>query len=214
MSIDRYDSEGTRRGEPEVRYAFVGAGIGLLLIYLGMRIPLRILRWSVIGIGILFVVVMTAYIVELVWTRLSSRLRRRLNTVRGHIRTDPQLGTLTRDLTTHCWLTTLTIGNRRVNLAIAGDEDPDPILLTRAHDLAADLQTLDRRLREYLAREEREWALESPDLAKEIAQLHVSGIVLRSPDGPIVMDFTGPDEMKYWYCNYVDGEAGGLRFDT
>jgi hypothetical protein len=110
----------------------------------------------------------------------------------------------------------VTAGNRRVDLAIAGDDEPDPVLLERARDLVADLETFQRRLQDFLAREAREWAIESPDLAKEIDELQLSAIVLRSPDRPghVVMDFRGPDEMRFWYCDYVDGQMSGLRFDS
>lgn len=80
--------------------------------------------------------------------------------------------------------------------------------MERARDLVVDLETFQRRLQDFLAREAREWAIESPDLAKEIGELQLSAIVLRSPDRPshIAMDFRGADEMRFWYCNYLDGE--------
>lgn len=39
---------------------------------------------------------------------------------------------------------------------------------------------------------------------------------LRSPDRPghLVIDFEGPNEMCYWYCDYVNEELSGLSFDT
>lgn len=216
MTDDRYDSEGTRRGEPEARYALIGAGIGLLLIYEGTRIPFRIVRWPIIGLGILFVGVMSAYTLALAWKNLSIRVRTLVNKVRGHIREDPQLGTLTRNLRTRCWTATVMIGGRSVALFIAGDDEPNPALLARGRDLITDPETFERRLQDYLAREMKEWARESPNEAGEIRQLSLSAIDLRSPERPdrIVMEFDGPDEMRFWYCDYVDGELSGLRFDT
>ncbi len=40
--------------EPTVRDALIGAAIGLLLIYAGTRISYWILRWLVIGVGLMF----------------------------------------------------------------------------------------------------------------------------------------------------------------
>ena len=216
MTDDSYDSEGTRRGEPEARYALIGAGIGLLFIYAGTRIPFRIVRWPLIGLGVLFVAVMSAYTLSLAWKKLSIRVRPLVNKVRGRSREDPQLGTLTRNLQTRCWMASVTIANRCVDLAIAGDDEPDPVLLERARNLVADFETVQRRLQDFLAREAREWAIEGADLAEQIGELELSAIVLRSPDRPahVVMDFRGPDEMRFWYCDYVDGEMSGLRFDT
>jgi hypothetical protein len=59
-------------------------------------------------------------------------------------------------------------------------------------------------------------AVENPDLAAEIGALRISAILLRSVDRPnhAVIDFEGADEMRYWSCEFVDGEPSGLRFDT
>jgi hypothetical protein len=216
MPTHIHDSEGTRRGEPEVRYAFIGAGFGLLLIYLGTRIPFTVIRWPIVGLGILFVGVMTAYTLALARKNIAMRIRPLVSSARGHIRNDAQLGTLTRDVTTRCWMAGVTMGNRRVDLAIGGDDDPDAALLAQARDFAADLGDFERRLQDYLAREAKQWAAESPDLAAEINELRVTGIMLRSSERPgrIVLEFDGPDEMRYWYCDYVDGEMSGLDFDT
>jgi hypothetical protein len=216
MKNDRHDSEGTRRGEPEARYALIGAGIGLLLVYGGTRIPFRIVRWPVIGLGILFVGVMSAYTLALAWKNVSTRIRPLVSKVRGHIREDPQLGTLTRDLRSRCWTTAVMIGGRSVDLSIAGDDEPNPALLVRARDLIRDPGTFARRLQDYLAREAEESARESPDEAGEIRQLSLSAIDLRSSERPdrIMVEFDGPDDMRSWYCDYEDGDLSGLRFDT
>jgi hypothetical protein len=213
---DSYESEGTRKGEPEVRYALIGAGFGLLLIFLGTRIPSGIVSWPVIALGILFVAVMAAYLLSLAWKDLSIRIRPMVNKVRGHIREDAQLGTLTRDLRTRSWTAAVMIRGRSVDLFIGGDDEPNPALLARARDLITDSEAFERRLHDYLAGEEKVWARESPDDAGEIRHLSLSAIDLRSPERPdrIVIEFDGPDEMRFWYCEYVDGRLSGLRFDT
>jgi hypothetical protein len=159
---------------------------------------------------------MSAYTLALAWKNVWLRVRPLVNRMRGHVREDPQLGTLTRDLRTRCWATAVMMGARRVDLFIAGGDEPDPALLARARDLITDPEIFARRLQDYLAREAKAWARESPDQADEIGHLSLSAIDLRSPDRPdrIVMEFDGPDEMRFWYCDSVDGELSGLRFDT
>jgi hypothetical protein len=123
---------------------------------------------------------------------------------------------LTRDVKGQYWQASLTLRDRSVDLIIDGKDEPVPTLLAGARDLVANLDALEARLGEYLAREAKEEALESPELATEIGALHVQAILLRSIDRPThaVIDFEGPDEMRYWSCDYVDGELSGLRFDT
>ena len=76
MPPDPPPSDGLNWGEVEVWYAFIGAAIGLLLIYSGTFIPYRILSWPVIGVGVLFVVVMTAYVLSVFWKNASPHARR------------------------------------------------------------------------------------------------------------------------------------------
>lgn len=200
----------------ELRYAVVGAVIGLLLIFVGTLIPFGIVRWPVIGVGLLFVGVMTAYTLAVLWNKFSPRIRLVLMTARGHIRKDPLLGTLIRDVPARCWVATLRRENRTVDVVIEGGDEPTPSLVARARGLVAEFETLDRRLSDFLARESKEAALESCEEAAEIAALRVSAINLRSPDHPghVVIDLEGPDEMRYWHCDYIDGDISGLRFDT
>ena len=47
--------------EPTVRDALIGMAIGLLLIYAGTRISSSILSWLVIGVGVIFVAVMSGF---------------------------------------------------------------------------------------------------------------------------------------------------------
>jgi hypothetical protein len=208
--------EGFSTGEPEVRYAVVGAAFGLLLIFLGRLIPWRILSWPIIGLGSLFVVVMTAYALLVLWKNMSIPLRSLSNRARGHIRKDPQLGTLTREMEGRYWVATRTRGAQTFRVVIAGDDEPTPELIAHARELIADFDTLERRVEDYLAREARAEEAGDSELASEIRALRVSAVILRSPDRPnhVVIDFAGPDEMKYWYCDYDDGDMGGLRFDT
>ena len=55
--------------QPTVRDALIGAAIGLLLIYAGTHISYWILSWSVIGVGLMFVGVMSAFVISVIWTK-------------------------------------------------------------------------------------------------------------------------------------------------
>jgi hypothetical protein len=199
-----------------VQDALIGAAIGLVLIYLGTRIPFRILSWLVIGIGVLFVVVMSSFVCVVIWTRLRADVRPLLSRLRGHVRHDPQLGTLMRETKFRCWVATLTRGDRQVEIRIDGDDEPDPRLLAEARDLATRFDAIERRVEDYLAREADDATASDPELTAEIRALRVSGMVLRSSDRPghAAIDLDGPDEVRYWYCDYTNGELTGLDYDT
>jgi hypothetical protein len=194
--------------------ALIGLAIGLVLLFAGTRIPYRILRWPVLALGVLFVVVMAGYLIAVVWKNTSPVLRRVVSRARGHVRKDPQLGTLTRDVKNRCWEGTLKAGNRSVDVLIDGDAEPAPALLAHARELAADLGGLDRRLAAYLAEEAKEE--QDPEFAAEIGALRASKILLLSsrPPGHVEIDFDGSDDGRFWSCRYVRGQLSGLRFDN
>jgi hypothetical protein len=126
--------------EPRVRDVVIGAAIGVLLIYLGTLIPFRILSWPTIGCGIVFVVVMAVFMVAVLWTNLSPNVRRLLARARGHVRQDPQLGTLTRNVKGQFWEGSLTTRNGSVDVIIDGHDEPAPVLLARAREIVASLR--------------------------------------------------------------------------
>jgi hypothetical protein len=197
-----------------VRYAFIGEAIGLTLIYLGTRITYRIVSWPLIGLGISFLLVMTAYVISVAWRKTSPSAHRFVSRLRGHVRRDPELGTLIRNKKAECWEGGFTAGDRAIDLVIDGHAEPDARLVARARELVKEFQALQLRLDDYLAQEAtRE---EDPEFADEIRQLRVSAINLRSPKRPAlaVIDFDGPDDGRFWYCEYVNGTLRDLRFDN
>jgi hypothetical protein len=107
-------------GQPGVGYAFIGAAFGVLLVFLGARIPSRILSWPVVGIGTVFIVVMTSYAFVTLGQRVSDRLQPLVRRMRGDVVTDPQLGALTRDVNAHCWIATLARDDRTIDVVIDG----------------------------------------------------------------------------------------------
>jgi hypothetical protein len=199
--------------EPTVRDALIGAAIGLGLIYAGTYISYWILRWLVIGVGLLFVVVMSGFVISVIWMKVSPRAHRIMSGARGHVRKDLQLGTLIRNVEAEAWEGDFKVRDRTVEILIDGKKEPDPALVARARELVADFDNFERRLNEYLAQTAKDWASEAPELAADISALRLSSIKLRSGQ-PVLVDFEGPDVDVYWSCEYADGRFSGLDFDS
>ena len=198
-----------------MRDAVIGAALGWLFIYLGSLIPYTILRWAVIGIGVLFVVVMTGFIGVLAWERIGPYVGQFFSRARGHVRHDPQLGKLRRDAKARCWEATLPFGDRTVEVLIDGTDAPDPQLLKRARDLRSNIGALGRQVEAYLAREADQLQPHDAEMAAEIRTLRMSAVQLSFPDRPneatIVFDLT--DDERYWTCVWANGELQDLDYD-
>ena len=115
--------------EPTVRDALIGAAIGLLLIYAGTHISSSILSWLVIGVGVIFVAVMSGFVISVMWAKASPRARRIMSRARGHERRDPQLGTLIRNVKAQAWEGEFRVRDRTVEILIDGKQEPDPALV-------------------------------------------------------------------------------------
>ncbi len=201
----------TEEGFPTVRDALIGLALGLGLLYLGTWFSSWWLRWPTIGLGVLFVLVMTAYIVAASWERISGPAKRVVSRVRGHVRTDPQLGTLFRDVKSESWEGAFASANGTIELLISGQDEPEPALVARAREVVAEFPALQRRVDEYLTGA----AAEDAELAAEISALRVSSLHFYWPERPdeVEIEFEmGPDE-KYWTCIYAGGELKDLNFD-
>ena len=196
---------------PTVRDALIGLAIGLGLLWLGTWFSSWWLRWPTIGLGVLFVLVMTGYIVAASWERVSGPVKRMVSRLRGHVRTDPQLGTLFRDVKAQAWEGAFESANGPIELLIGGLDEPAPGLVARAREVVAEFPALERRVGEYLARE----AAEDPELASEIAALRIWKLHFNWPERPDEVEIVfemGPDE-KWWTCMYAGGELKDLMFD-
>ena len=128
-----------------------------------------------------------------------------MSRARGHVRRDPQLGTLIRNVKAEAWEADFRVLDRTVGILIDGKEEPNPALIARARELVADFDTFERRLNDYLAETAKEWASEAPELGADISTLRISSIMLRARKR-ILVDFDGPDEDVYWSCEYADGK--------
>src|SRR5688572_3171709 len=98
MTDDEPQAEEPEKVEPTIRDALIGLGIGLLLLYVGTWVTYRFVSWPIIGCGVLFIVVMSGFIIVSAWGKASPGIRRVTARARGHVRQDPQLGTLTRNV--------------------------------------------------------------------------------------------------------------------
>jgi hypothetical protein len=199
--------------EPTARDALIGASIGLLLIYGGTYISNWLLRWLVIGVGLIFVGVMSGFVISVIWMKVSSRAHLIMSRTRGHVRRDPQLGRLIRNVEAEAWEGDFRVRDQTVEILIDGKKEPDLALVARARELVADFDTFERRLNEYLTQTAKEWAPEVPELAADIRVLRLASIKLRSGQ-PVLVDFHGPDVDVYWSCEYADGKFSELDYDS
>jgi hypothetical protein len=197
---------------PTVRDALIGLAIGVGLLYLGAWFSSWWLRWPTIGLGVLFVLVMTGYIVAASWERISGPPKRLASRVRGHVRTDPQLGTLFRNVEAEAWEGAFRSPHgTTIELLIHGKDQPAPALVTRAREVVAEFSALQRLVDAYLARE----AAKDIEFGSEIAALRITSLRFNRPKRPDEVEIVfemGADE-KYWTCIYADGEVKDLMFD-
>ena len=91
---------------PSVRDALIGLAIGVLIIYGGSHFDSRFLWWLSVGVGVVWVMVMAAYVVEVRVRALGPKLVPRIKRLRGHTVTDPVLGFMERNARAHSWIAT------------------------------------------------------------------------------------------------------------
>jgi hypothetical protein len=209
--IDEDPAAQETEGMPTVRDALIGLAIGVGLLYLGTWFSSWWLRWPTIALGVVFVLVMTGYIVAASWERLADPANRMASRVRGHVRTDPQLGKLFRNVKAEAWEGAFPSAHGTIELLIQGKEEPAPTLVARAREVVAEFPALERRVDEYLAR----GAIEDVELASEIAALRISSLHFNWPERPDEVEIVfemGADE-KYWTCTYAEDELKDLNFD-
>lgn len=207
-------ADDTGDGMPTVRDAGIGLAIGVGLLYLGTRLSSQFLSWLVIGLGVLFVLVMGAYIIAAFWPRISPPARKVAARARGRSRTVPGLGELVHSRETEAWEGSFTSQGRTIEILIRGDDEPPPALVKRAREVVAEFPALERRMTEYLEREA--GAEEETETAAEIRALRIHTLFFESPDRPDDVDIhlDGPDEIHYWTCKYVDRELKDLWVDN
>jgi hypothetical protein len=75
---------------------------------------------------------MSGYIVADRWQSLSGPGKRVVKRMCGHVRTDPLLGTLHRNVKAEAWEGAFASAHGRVELLISGKDEPAPALVARA----------------------------------------------------------------------------------
>ena len=197
---------------PSVRDAIIGLAIGVLIIYGGSHFDSRFLWWLSVGIGVVWVLVMAAYVVEVWVTRYGPKLAPRVKKLRGHTVTDPVLGLMQRDIRARCWIATPIRGGLNVEFQIDGDEKPDERLLERAREVAGSFVAVKEQVSAFLAEQA---STEDTDFASEIRALQIRSLVFHSTDHPrtflIQFELTGDE--RFWQCAYTDGRPGDLDYD-
>ena len=199
---------------PTARDALIGAAIGAAIVYGGTRISSGWLRWTVIVFGVVWVTVMMAYVTVVFVERLRPRLGPPIKKLRGHVRTDPRLGAMTRDAKAGCW-TAVPAATPGVEFQVDGEEEPDERLVNEARDVTIRFDALKAQVADFVAEQARIEATTDAERAAEIAALRISRIVFlrdRSP-GSFLIEFEGPDEETFWQCEYADGRPDALDFD-
>jgi hypothetical protein len=200
--------------EPTVRDALIGAAIGLLILYGGTLIQGRFLRWLTLGIGVIWVAVMTAFIGVAVTTSLRRKLAPLTRKLRGHVLIDPSLGPLHCDVRARGWRARPIEGHPDIEFEVEGDDQPDPRLLVRAREAAEGFDAIEQRVGAFVVDEA---ATESSDqdLAAEIRALRIVSVSFLIKDAPRTfrIELKGPDEDRYWSCLYDDSGPRELDFD-
>ena len=123
----------------------------------------------------------------------------------------PILGKLTYAGEDENWGKHVALAGQEFRLSVGGEQEPDPVLLSRAAALQADLPTLLGNLPAFLEEEARAM----PHLAEEIRSLAVADVAVWWPKQPdaVMIWFNGPSEERIWHCDYSGGALKTLAFD-
>lgn len=202
------------RVEPTVRDALIGAAIGLLILYGGTLIQGRLLRWLTLGIGGVWVTVMTGFIAVVVATSVRRKLAPLTRKLRGHVIVDPGLGPLHRDVRARGWRAQPIARYPDIEFEVEGDAQPDPRLLARAREAAAEFDAIEQRVGAFVV-DEAATETSDQDLAAEIRALRIASVSFLLKDAPRTfrIELKGPDEDRYWTCVYDDSGPKDLDFD-
>lgn len=200
---------------PTAREALIGAGIGALILFGGLYVPTGWLRWLVVSIGVIWVVVMLAYVAAVTGPSLRANLVPRVRKLRGHVRADPLLGPLHRDVRARAWTASPLPGNPEFEVDVDGDSEPDSRLVTRAREAVAEFDAIQQRVNGFLASEAADESLDD-EMRSQILALRVIRFVFLAADHPRTfrIEFKGPDEDVHWQCDCTDGVLRHLDFDS
>jgi hypothetical protein len=215
MTSEKPEPIGGDERMPSVRDALIGLAIGVLIIYGGSHFDSSVLWWLSVGIGVVWVLVMVAYVVEVWVTRYGPKLTPRVKRLRGHTLTDPVLGVMQRDVRARAWIATPIAGNGTIEFQIDGDEKPDGPLLERAREVAATFAAVRDQVADFLTEQARIEAAEDAGVASEIQRLQIRRLVFLSMNHPrtFLIHFEVTGDERFWQCEYTDGRPDALDYD-
>jgi hypothetical protein len=128
---------------------------------------------------------------------------------------DPDLGPLVWSRDSKAWVSSPT--HRQIGFAfnIAGVPLPDPGLVQLAKSIVVGKDEFTSSVRSLLSSESKSSRYEEP-FGKEIVGLKIESVCLFWPDRPTeaMVFFEGGGEDRGWHCDYADGVATSLVFDT
>ena len=215
MTPDKSEPISDHEKMPSARDALIGLAIGVLIIYGGSHFDSSVLWWLSVGIGVVWVLVMAAYLVEVWVTTYGPKLAPRVKKLRGHTVTDPVLGVMQRDVRARSWIATPIPGDENIEFQVEGDETPDERLLERAREVAVGFVAVRAQVAAFLAEQGRIEAAEDTDFASEIQGLQIRRLLFLTMHHPrtFLIHFELTDEERFWQCEYTDGRPDDLDYD-
>ena len=101
-----------------------------------------------------------------------------------------------------------------IEFEVEGDAQPDPRLLVRAREAAAEFDAIEQRVGAFVV-DEAATETSDQDLAAEIRALRIASVSFVLKDAPRTfrIELKGPDEDRYWTCVYDDSGPKDLDFD-
>jgi hypothetical protein len=215
MTSEKPEPIGDDEKMPSARDALIGLAIGVLIVYGGTHFDSSFLWWLSVGIGVVWVLVMAVYFVEILVTTYGPKLSPRVKKLRGHTLTDPVLGLMQRDVRARNWIATPIRGDGNVEFHVDGDEKPDERLLERAREVAGRFVAVKEQVSVFLAEQASSEATEDTDFASEIRALQIRSLVFHGTNHPrtFLVQFELTDDERFWQCEYTDGRPADLDYD-
>jgi hypothetical protein len=129
---------------------------------------------------------------------------------------DLVLGPMRYNSEEQCWHATLQAGGRAIIISVEGESAPDAVLLRNANAVAADFQSFEARVVDFLRREsvKREWA--GLGYEDEINHLTIERVDFPWEDQPAsgTVFFESGLHGRLWRCHFDGRTMRSLVFDS
>ena len=109
------------------------------------------------------------------------------------------------------WDGAVTIGDRKINLQIGGESEPDARLLRHAREIVSAFEEFEAKVTSCLEAGKPQFKAHE----QEIEHLQIESIALYWPERPEdgMIYFQGPDKYRLWRCDIIQRTPTGLGFD-